>query len=91
MLDDVAGKAFERFFDKGLTGVLCVLLILLVIYRERYWVGEIKGERTAHDKTRDALLAEVRSNADTLSLVRTQLQNWQAAVDTLLKVRKDAS
>lgn len=89
---DTILTSYNRILDVGVVGAVCLLLIAVLAYRERFWQSEIRSERAAHDKTRDALLEEVRSNADTLALVRTQMQNWQSAVDTLLKValvRKD--
>ena len=90
---DTLLKSTDRILDVGVVGAVCVMLIVVLVVRERWWQAEIRNERAAHDKTREALLGEVRSNADTLALVRTQMQNWQSAVDTLLKfatVRKDA-
>lgn len=70
----------------GVIGAVCLLLIATLIYRERQWESKMKDERASHDKTREALLEEVRSNSETLTLVRTQMQTWQSAVDTLLKI-----
>lgn len=81
-----------------------MLLILLLIFREGfYWPKQIKFWQTelekveaentrchlAHDKTREALLEEVRSGAQTLVLVREQLKAQQVAVDSLLRLTTD--
>ena len=82
---DAILNSYSRILDVGVVGAVCLLLIAVLVVRERWWQSEIKNERAAHDKTREALLTEVRSNADTVALVSRQMQNWQSAFDTLMK------
>ena len=99
MLEDVTSTGLTKLFDNGVLGVVLVLVIVAFAYRERYWqrreeraetkfAEDIKAERASHDKTRDALVDEVRSNERALALVQGQMTNFQAAVDALLKMAR---
>lgn len=46
--------------------------------------SEIKEERAKHDKTRDLLIAEIKSNGETMQLVMKQMSTQQASIDALL-------
>ena len=102
MPPEVITETSKTILDVGVVGAICLLLMALLVYRERYWQGrekvltdgyklEIASERGAHDKTREALLEEVRSNGDTIALVRQQMQTQQAAFETLMRMRKEAA
>lgn len=99
MIEDLTGQAISKLFDVGVIGVLCVLLILVLIYRERYWQNRettsqeksesaIKDERAAADKARDALLVEARSNAETVAFFRAQMTQWTNTMETVLKIAR---
>lgn len=98
-VDDLAVETIGGINDGSVLGALCVLLILLIIYREAwYWpkqVGKLDIEilrlHEAHDKTRTALLEEVRSGAQALVIVREQMKAQQASVDSLMKFATDRS
>lgn len=96
--DVVTETVTKSFLDVGVVGALCLLLMGVLVARERYWqkretsltaafTADLRAERAAHDKTRDALLDEVRSNGDTIALVRSQMQSQKDAFDTLIKLR----
>lgn len=105
-IDDLAVETVRTFNDGSVLGAVCVMLILLLIFREGfYWPKQIKfwqmelekieAENTrchiAHDKTREALLEEVRSGGQTLVLVREQLKAQQIAVENLLRLTTEFS
>ncbi|CAM5659230.1 hypothetical protein MAUB1S_11482 [Mycolicibacterium aubagnense] len=93
-LDDLAVDTVGKFNDGSVLGALCVLLMILLVYREGfYWSKQVKKledeidrSHEAHDKTRTALLEEVRKGGETLVLVREQLKTQQSAVDSLMKL-----
>jgi hypothetical protein len=96
---DVALAPWEKIANGSVLGALCLLLMGVIIVRERWWqarekditatfTADLRSERAAHDKTRDALLDEVRSNGETIALVRGQLQSQKEAFDTLIMLRK---
>lgn len=93
-LDDLAVDTVGKFNDGSVLGALCVLLMLLIIYREGwFWPRQVakleeENDRSheAHDKTRDALLDEVRKGGEMLVLVKEQLRAQQQAVDSFMKL-----
>jgi len=96
-LDDLAVDTVGKLNDGSVTGAVCVLLVLLIIYREAwFWprqTGKLEAENDrcheAHDKTRSALLDEVRKGGEMLVLVREQLKTQQQAVDSFMKLISD--
>ncbi len=100
MGEELITGAGNKILDVGVIGAVCLLLIATLIVRERYWsrreerfdeeaTTALKEERAAHDVTRASLLEEVRSNGETIALVRRQLDSHQAAFDALVKMRRD--
>lgn len=99
-LEDVGVDAVRTIYGGTVTGALCVILIILIIWREvRYWPREIASREAeidrchaAHEKTREAFLAEVRTGGETLVLVKEQLRAMEAhraAVEALMRVISD--
>ena len=99
-MNEIALAPWEKIANGSVIGALCLLLMVVIIIRERWWqarereiaatfTADLKAERAAHDKTRDALLGEVRSNGDTIALVRGQMQSQKEAFDTLIMLRKE--
>jgi hypothetical protein len=99
-MTEIALTPWEKIANGSVIGALCLLLMVVIIVRERWWqarekdltatfTADLKAERASHDKTRDALLDEVRSNGDTIALVRGQLQSQKEAFDTLIMLRKE--
>lgn len=95
--------SFKTIAETGVIGAVCIVLISVVIIRERYWQKReerltasfsqgIREERESHDKTRNAFIEEIRSNADALQLVREQLAKQNSAFEMLIKmVGKEAA
>ena len=101
-MTDIALEPWARIANGSVIGALCLLLMVVIIIRERWWqarekdltanfTADLRAERAAHDKTRDALLDEVRSNGDTIALVRGQMQSQKEAFDTLIMLRKETA
>ena len=91
MKEEVILDSASRILDVGVIGAVCLLLMAVVIVRERYWQSEMATERQAHAETRSALLDEVRSNGETVALMRQQMQSQNQAFETLMRmVRKDS-
>lgn len=99
-LEDVGVEAVKTINDGSVTGALAVLLIILIIWREVfYWPRQIKKQEdevdrchAAHENTRTAFLAEVRTGGETLVLVKEQLkamESHRAAVEALMRVIAD--
>lgn len=108
MPDELGLDALSRLNDGTVIGAICVLLIVLIVYREViYWPREIakceaklSGEivkrdaeiaqiHDAHDKTRSALLEEVRGNSEIYVMMREQMKSQATAVDQLLRLADD--
>ncbi len=93
-IDELAVDTVGKFNEVGVVGSLFVLLVILIWFREfKYWprqIEKLEAEKQrsydAHDKTRDALLAEVRSGSETLVLVREQLKAMSATVEDFRKM-----
>lgn len=98
-IEDVGIDAVRALNDGSVLGALVVLLILLIIWREVfYWPkqtgkldAEIQRSHAAHDKTREALLEELRKGGEQLVLCREQMKSQQQAVDALMKLASDWS
>lgn len=101
IMQDVAVDSLEKILNVGVIGALCIILMVIIVYREKYWqdrektlqeksATEIKDERANHDKTRSMFIEEVRSNAETLMVVREQLKQQQTTFDAMLAAKRGA-
>lgn len=100
---DIVTDASKSILDVGVVGAICLLLMIVLVFRERWWqsreqkvtdtfTAELKTERAAHDKTRETLLAEVRSNGEATAEFHTEMRSQREIFNTLIGlVKKEAS
>ena len=102
MLEDITSDSLSKILDVGVVGSVCVLLVLVLIWQQKYWIGreekiatkfteEVRAEREKSDKARDALIAEARTTADLIATFRALITKHDAAMEQLFRlVRKDS-
>lgn len=89
--DTVVTEASRTFLDYGLLGAVTLLLMAVLVWRERTYRADLKEEREAHQKTRDQHLADLKQYATIGESVRDQIKSMrdvvQAAIDILRQQR----
>lgn len=88
-MPDVFLDATKPFIESGVLGALCVLLMLVVVFQYRSYRADIRACEDAHQKTRDALLAEIRSSAALGESIRDQQRATETAITAVLDLLKE--
>jgi len=85
MPDDALLGASQKILDVGVIGAVCILLLLGIAYAVRRY----NAEQEAHQKTRDAWLADVKEYANIGESVRNQMQANTSAMQSVLEIVKE--
>lgn len=82
---DASGK----FIDAGILGALVVILMSVIILQYRAHRVDMKEKEAAHQKTREAHLADIRAFATIGESIREQQRATEAAITTVLDLVKE--
>lgn len=93
MPDATVTEATKSILDVGVVGAICILLMVVLVWREKIYRSDLKDEREAHQETREKHLEDVKHFAMIGESVRdqmkTQVQTFQNVID-LFKTRGGA-
>lgn len=89
--DTIVTDAARSFFDVGVVGSLCVMLALVIWYQDKRHRAELKEEREAHQRTREAQIVEIRNFATLGEAIRDQQKATEAAILTVVELVKERS
>lgn len=87
MPDPVTLEASRQLLEYGPLGAIIVLLMAVIVFQYRTYRTDIASERAAHQKTSDALLAEIRSSAALAESIRDQQKAMETAINAVLAER----
>ncbi|MFD2235922.1 hypothetical protein [Aureimonas populi] len=84
MPDPLTLEASRQFLDWGPPGALIILLMAVIVFQHRVHRSDVKGEQDAHQKTREAHLADIRAFATIGESIREQQRASEAAINRVL-------
>jgi hypothetical protein len=87
--DTIVTDAARSFFDVGVVGSLCIILALVIWYQDKRHRAELKEEREAHQRTREAQIVEIRQFANLGESIRDQQKATESTIQTFLDFVKE--
>jgi|GEM_PF-6024724 hypothetical protein len=89
MPDPVTAEAARSFLEYGVVGALCLLLMVVIIFQHRTHKAELKEERDAHQRTREAQIIEIRQFATLGESIRDQQKALEVTITAVLDLVKE--
>lgn len=77
MPDDILINATKPLIDAGILGSLCVLLAAAIVYLVRSHKAEMREEREAHQRTREAHIKAMEAGFGVVVEVKEAVQAMQ--------------